>query len=206
MARACPWSTWDGRCSTWTGPRRPSVTCCKPAILSPRSTIWTAPVTPCTSWGAAICRCSGTRKPWTVWGRPWTATGPQVTGAGRRPRCGPWVPRRTAPVTRPRHVNHGPRRWRSSSDSATRRRQRRCVPSRTRPAFPEIPVRLRTVTDTMLRAPVIHPPGSGGQSNERTIMGNLAVAEELASSEELDELYKLDASESDPEDDDDEDD
>jgi hypothetical protein len=37
-------------------------------------------------------------------------------------------------------------------------------------------------------------------------MGNLAVAEELASSEELDELYKLDASESDPEDDEDDDD
>ncbi len=32
-------------------------------------------------------------------------------------------------------------------------------------------------------------------------MGNLAIAEELASSEELDELYKLDASETGPEDD-----
>jgi hypothetical protein len=38
-------------------------------------------------------------------------------------------------------------------------------------------------------------------------MGNLAIAEELLSSEELDELYKLNASESDPEEDgDDEDD
>jgi hypothetical protein len=37
-------------------------------------------------------------------------------------------------------------------------------------------------------------------------MGNAALAEELASAEELDELYKLDASESDPEEDDEEDD
>jgi len=37
-------------------------------------------------------------------------------------------------------------------------------------------------------------------------MGNAALAEELASAEELDELYKLDASESDPEEDDDEED
>jgi hypothetical protein len=37
-------------------------------------------------------------------------------------------------------------------------------------------------------------------------MGNVALAEELASAEELDELYKLDASESEPEDEDDEDD
>jgi hypothetical protein len=38
------------------------------------------------------------------------------------------------------------------------------------------------------------------------MMGNLAVAEELLGSDELDELYKLNASESDPEDDDAEDD
>lgn len=37
-------------------------------------------------------------------------------------------------------------------------------------------------------------------------MGNAAVAEELLSLDELDELYKLDASESEPEDDDDLDD
>jgi hypothetical protein len=37
-------------------------------------------------------------------------------------------------------------------------------------------------------------------------MGNLAVAEELLGSDELDELYKLNASESDPEDDDQDDD
>ena len=39
-------------------------------------------------------------------------------------------------------------------------------------------------------------------------MGNVAVAEELAGSDELDELYRLDASESEPEDEpeDDEDD
>jgi hypothetical protein len=35
-------------------------------------------------------------------------------------------------------------------------------------------------------------------------MGNLAVAEELLGSDELDELYKLNASESEPEDDEDE--
>jgi hypothetical protein len=35
-------------------------------------------------------------------------------------------------------------------------------------------------------------------------MGNVAVAEELAGSDELDELYKLEASESGPEDDEDE--
>lgn len=37
-------------------------------------------------------------------------------------------------------------------------------------------------------------------------MGNVAIAEELAGSAELDELYKLDASESGPEDDEDEED
>jgi hypothetical protein len=37
-------------------------------------------------------------------------------------------------------------------------------------------------------------------------MGNVAVAEELAGSDELDELYRLDASESEPEDEPDEDD
>ena len=36
-------------------------------------------------------------------------------------------------------------------------------------------------------------------------MGNVAVAEELAGRDELDELYRLDASESDPEDDPDDD-
>ena len=36
-------------------------------------------------------------------------------------------------------------------------------------------------------------------------MGNLAVAEELPGSDELDELYKLNASESGPEDDEDDD-
>jgi len=37
-------------------------------------------------------------------------------------------------------------------------------------------------------------------------MGNLGVAEELAGSDELDELFKLNASESEPEDDDDDED
>jgi hypothetical protein len=36
-------------------------------------------------------------------------------------------------------------------------------------------------------------------------MGNVAVAEELAGSDELDELYRLDASESEPEDEPDDD-
>ena len=40
-----------------------------------------------------------------------------------------------------------------------------------------------------------------GRGNERVTMGNAAVAEELAGSEELDELYRLDATESEPEDD-----
>lgn len=51
------------------------------------------------------------------------------------------------------------------------------------------------------RLPRTHPAGSGDQQTERTIMGNVAVAEELAGSDELDELYRLDASETDPEDD-----
>ena len=37
-------------------------------------------------------------------------------------------------------------------------------------------------------------------------MGNLGVAEELAGSDELDELFKLNASETEPEDDEDDDD
>jgi len=37
-------------------------------------------------------------------------------------------------------------------------------------------------------------------------MGNAAVAEELPGAEELDELYRLDASETEPEDDEDDDD
>src|SRR5208282_2305617 len=54
------------------------------------------------------------------------------------------------------------------------------------------------------RLPRIHPSGAGAQRNERTVMGNAAVAEELAGVEELDELYRLDASESEPEDEEDE--
>jgi hypothetical protein len=52
----------------------------------------------------------------------------------------------------------------------------------------------------MLRvSPRMHPSGSGGLESERTTMGNVAVAEELAGSDELDELYRLDASEPEPE-------
>ncbi len=43
----------------------------------------------------------------------------------------------------------------------------------------------------------------GGQESERITMGNLAVAEELAGSDELEELYRLDASETGPEEDED---
>ena len=46
----------------------------------------------------------------------------------------------------------------------------------------------------------------GDLESERITMGNVAVAEELAGSDELDELYRLDASESDPEDEPDDDD
>ena len=45
----------------------------------------------------------------------------------------------------------------------------------------------------------------GGQESERITMGNLAVAEELAGSDELEELYRLDASETGPEEDENED-
>ena len=56
----------------------------------------------------------------------------------------------------------------------------------------------------MLRvSPVFTPSGGWGLRNERTVMGNVAVAGELAGVEEFDELYRLDASESEPEDDED---
>ncbi|GEM_PF-2958032 len=44
----------------------------------------------------------------------------------------------------------------------------------------------------------------GGRESERITMGNLAVAEELAGSDELEELYRLDASETGPEEDEEE--
>jgi hypothetical protein len=47
---------------------------------------------------------------------------------------------------------------------------------------------------------------SGAEERERVIMGNAAVAEELPGADELDELYRLDASEPEPEPDEDEDD
>ena len=52
----------------------------------------------------------------------------------------------------------------------------------------------------MLRVPPHASFWLGGLESERTTMGNVAVAEELAGRDELDELYRLDASESDPED------
>ena len=39
----------------------------------------------------------------------------------------------------------------------------------------------------------------GGRKSERTTMGNLATVEELAGSDELEELYRLDATETGPE-------
>jgi hypothetical protein len=60
--------------------------------------------------------------------------------------------------------------------------------------------------DTMLRVSPEFIPWLRGPGNERTIMGNLAIVEEFAGSDELDELYRLDASETEPEDEDDEDD
>jgi hypothetical protein len=44
-----------------------------------------------------------------------------------------------------------------------------------------------------------------GGPNERTTMGNMAIAEELPGVDDLDELYRLDASESEPEDDEEDD-
>jgi len=60
----------------------------------------------------------------------------------------------------------------------------------------------------MLRVSPRILPAPGAWKSERTTMGNVAVAEELAGSDELAELYRLDASEPEPEPepDDDEDD
>lgn len=45
----------------------------------------------------------------------------------------------------------------------------------------------------------VSPYSFGGPRKREVNMGNAAVIEELAASDELDELYRLDASESDPE-------
>jgi hypothetical protein len=47
----------------------------------------------------------------------------------------------------------------------------------------------------------VSPALPSGARKERITMGNLAVAEELAGSDELEELYRLDASETEPEED-----
>ena len=58
----------------------------------------------------------------------------------------------------------------------------------------------------MLRvSPVCILLGPGDQETERTTMGIAAVTEDLAGHDELEELFRLDASESDPEDDEDSD-
>ena len=56
----------------------------------------------------------------------------------------------------------------------------------------------------MLRVSPYFP--AGDQENERTVMGNEAVAGELAGLDELEALYKLNATESDDEDEDEYDD
>jgi hypothetical protein len=59
----------------------------------------------------------------------------------------------------------------------------------------------------MLRVPRMQAPGfPGGRESERIIMGNRAAAEEMMTSDDLEELYGLDASESAPEDDEDDED
>jgi len=56
----------------------------------------------------------------------------------------------------------------------------------------------------MLRvSPVIAFLDQGGREMEKIIMRNTALVEELAGSDELEELFRLDASESDPEEDED---
>jgi hypothetical protein len=63
----------------------------------------------------------------------------------------------------------------------------------------------RPATQTVLHvspAPILLPQG---QEQERTIMADLALAEEVAGSEEPNEFYKLEGSESEPEEEDDED-
>jgi hypothetical protein len=49
----------------------------------------------------------------------------------------------------------------------------------------------------------VSPACPGSRGNERTSMGNSAVAVQLPGAEELDELYRLDASEPEPEPEDD---
>src|SRR6266516_1478018 len=98
-------------------------------------------------------------------------------------------------------MNPGPRRRPSSPNSATSRRRRRSGPNRPHPAFPEIPVRIMLARDDAARLPAF----LRGPGKREVNMGNAAVIEELAGSEELDELYRLDASESDPEDEPDDD-
>lgn len=58
---------------------------------------------------------------------------------------------------------------------------------------------LRVSPEFILLAP-------GARKSERTVMGNVAIAEELAGLDELEELYRLDASETEPEDDTDDED
>lgn len=58
----------------------------------------------------------------------------------------------------------------------------------------------------MLRVSLMKILVHGGRESERIIMGNSAVAEEMMTSDDLEELYELDASESAPEGDEDDED
>ena len=59
----------------------------------------------------------------------------------------------------------------------------------------------------MLRvSPRMHPSGSGARKSKGPPLGTVTIAEELAGRDALEELWKLDASESAPEEDDGEDD
>src|SRR5580704_16787350 len=98
----------------------------------------------------------------------------------------------------PRHASRGAGRRSSSKHSATAPTRPRPVPSRANPAFREIPITIMLGRYDATRLPRTLV---GGLWNERVIMGNAAVAGELLGADELDELYRLDASEPEPEDD-----
>jgi hypothetical protein len=73
------------------------------------------------------------------------------------------------------------------------------VLSRPDQAVDELAAEAGVPADTMLRVSPYPSFWLRGQENERSIMGNVAVAEELVGAEHLDELYQLDASEPKPE-------
>src|SRR4029079_10683970 len=84
--------------------------------------------------------------------------------------------------------------------SETTPRPTRSGPGGRNRTSPEIPVTIMRGRYDAARPPARILLAPGAWKSERTTMGNVAVAEELAGCDELDELYRLDASESDPED------